>query len=186
MGNSWGQFWSLRWRSISLSHFDHFGFWGYLSFEEPSLGREKNGWWARISTVIMALKWPLPGRHCTAAGGQQPKQPETCLVIVRDVHDRSVKGDFMIFYADFMLILWWFGDDVFCHRMSSSWWISHQFHSDHSETLLRRSLGGEECGVSKGLWETRQMVEEMCHSKGNNAFGYFLGFKMVKNPVGFL
>jgi hypothetical protein len=30
------------------------------------------------------------------------------------------------------------------------------------------------------------MVEQMCHSKGNNAFGYFLGFKMVKNPVGFL
>ena len=110
----WGIHWihgesydhSIRWRSIifPLWIFGVSEFWRTFAW----------AWKKRLmSTNIHSVKWPLPGRHCTAAGGQQPKQPETCLVIVRDVRlTDQLKVILCLFYGDLVMICF----VILCHR----------------------------------------------------------------------
>ena len=110
----WGIHWihgesydhSILWRSIifPLCIFRVTEFWRTFAW----------AWKKRLmSTNIHSVKWPLPGRHCTAAGGQQPKQPETCLVIVRDVRlTDQLKVILCLFYGDLVMICF----VILCHR----------------------------------------------------------------------
>lgn len=163
--------WGIHW--IHGESYDHSIRWRSITFPLWILGVSEFwrtfawAWKKRLmSTNIHSVKWPLPGRHCTAAGGQQPKQPETCLVIVRDVHDRSVKGDFM-------LILWWFGDDLFCHPMSSSWSIS-------GEVLEAKSVAYQRAYERPGRWWNRCVTQ-----KGTTLLDIFWGSKWLKTQWDF-
>lgn len=159
--NSWGKLWSLNKMKHNFPTLDFRGIWVLKNLR---LGVKKTvdeheypqcqvtsaretlhcSWWA---TAKAARNVPCHRQRCPT--------------------DRSVKGDFM-------LILWWFGDDLFCHPMSSSWSIS-------GEVLEAKSVAYQRAYERPGRWWNRCVTQ-----KGTTLLDIFWGSKWLKNPVGFL